>query len=79
MSIQSVALGGIERKANWLRGDAEDVTRYVRLLTHLPTYETNAEDAVQKAEAALSDALASICRARAELQSKRAVTLVAAE
>ena len=55
-STSKISLAGIENKAVWVRDDATDLARYVRMLEDLPTYETNAEDAVNHAEMALTEA-----------------------
>lgn len=77
-STSKISLTGIENKAVWVRDDAIDLARYVRMLEDLPTYETNAEDAVNRAETSLTEALLVVKLAKVELSKKR-VTLQAAE
>ena len=78
MAMREIALQGIETKANWVRDDAMNLDRFVRMLADLPEYETLAEDAVREAEMALTEALLSVKLSRSQLEKKR-VMLVAAE
>ena len=52
----SISLEAIERKANWIKADADDLARYVNLLVALPDYDTKAEEAVMSAVAAIREA-----------------------
>ena len=69
--ISDIALEQIRQKADWVRKDAESVTRYVRMLSGLPPWETRAEDTVRAAETALTEALLAVKVAKAELERKR--------
>ena len=67
----TIALTGIENKASWIRDDAVDLARYVRMIPNLPEYETRAEDMVDLAELALTEALLSVKLTKSELSKKR--------
>ena len=60
LTIQSISLESIARKAEWVKQDADDLVRYVNLLVSLPDYETKAEEAVTQAAAATHEALRKI-------------------
>lgn len=66
----NIALEGTERKANWLRKDADGLCRYARMLADLPDYETQAAAAINEAEAALSEALLAVKLAKSEFNRK---------
>lgn len=68
-----VGLGDIERKASWVRMDAEDLARYVRLVVSLPDFDTEAEDSVSNAETALTEALLAVKISKLELERKRKI------
>jgi hypothetical protein len=70
-STRKIALTAIEQKARWVKEDATDLGRYVRMLSELPEWETNAEDVAEKAELALTEALLAVKLARSELSKKR--------
>lgn len=76
--MSNLALEGIERKADWVRRDASDLARYVRMLESLPDFDTKAEHAAKVAEVALSEALAAVKAARHELAKKRPVNVLIA-
>ena len=60
LTTKSISLDAIERKAIWIKADADDLVRYVNLLVSLPDYETKAEEAVTQAAAATHEALRKI-------------------
>jgi len=70
-SDRTIALTGIENKAQWVKADAVDLAHYVGMLESLPAYETNAEDMVNQAELALTEALLSVKLSKSALDKKR--------
>ena len=70
-SARSIALDNIERKATAVAHDASMMALYISLLASLPEYETNAEEAVEKARKALEEALGKVTEAEAAMKSKR--------
>ena len=60
LTLKSIDLESITRKAEWVKADADDLARYVNLLVSLPDYETKAEEAVTQAAAATHEALRKI-------------------
>lgn len=61
----------LRRKADWIRQDADDLARYAALLVSLPTWETEAEEAIEKALAAIHDALDKVSGVDAIIKRKR--------
>ena len=66
-NMRSVALDGIEYKADSLAIDANSMRRYFRILEDMPIYETRAEDALDRAEASLAEALQAVKVAKAHI------------
>ena len=60
LSTKHISLDNIERKAIFIKADAEDLAYYCNLLVSLPNYETRAEEAVISAAAATHEALRKI-------------------
>ena len=68
-------MGGLERASARLQDNASDISHHIRCLKGLPAYETNGEEALDKAILTLNDALMAAKVARAELKKKRHVKL----
>jgi hypothetical protein len=66
-----IFLEGTRRKSEHVRADAESITRYVRRVAGLPEYGTAAEEAIENAELALTEALLAVKLAKTELKSNR--------
>lgn len=68
---RSVCLSDIARKAEWVKHDAADLVSYAKCLVSLPTWDTEAEDAVTTALAAVHDALGKLADVDAIMKAKR--------
>ena len=64
-------MGGLERASADLEAKARDIAHHIRCLKGLPAYETNGEEALDKAILTLNDTLMAAKVARAELKRKR--------
>ena len=71
LTTKHISLEAIERKAIWIKADADDLVRYVNLLVSLPDYETKAEEAVTQAAAATHEALRKINEAFTRMNQLR--------
>jgi hypothetical protein len=67
---QSVFREGITIHARGVRRSAESIGRYVRLLVSTPPFETEAEEHLQDAELALTEALLAVKLARVEYANR---------
>ncbi len=61
----------LENACTRQRSAADDISHHVRCLNGLPVYETNGEEALDKAILATADTLNALKVARAELKRKR--------
>lgn len=68
-NLFQIALEGIERHTHWLRHSAKEALHYAQLLNAQRNFETRAEAAITDAEAALTEALDQLQKARATYQA----------
>lgn len=67
--ITQIALDGMERKAKWVKSDAESLSQYASMIDDLPEWRTRAEDRLDEAEARLVEALHTVRQVRTSLRS----------
>ncbi len=70
-NMRSIALSGIESNADHMIYYADSLRRYLRVLEDMPIYETRAEDAVARAEAALKETLEAVRVAKEQIAKFR--------
>lgn len=72
---RTIHMGGLERASGCMEDNAAAIAHHVRCLKGLPSYETNGEEALDKAILRVNDTLMALKVARAELKRKRHVKL----
>lgn len=65
----------LESRCKSVAADASDIAHHIRCIPGLPTFETNAEEAFDKALIALADATLVLKVARSDLAKKRKADL----
>lgn len=69
MSLESIALEGIERHAKWLEYSARSITHFVNMMAAQRTFMTTAEENLNLAEKALTKALENVRATREHYKS----------
>lgn len=63
-NLRELALDGIRRHCWWVKFSSREAVHFVKMLTHRPAYETEAEAAIKDAEDALTEAQTNLARAK---------------